>query len=143
MVSGLQSLGLDFELRDAVDGQNFPPEYEALVDRSAYRRAGRPIRMGSIANWLSQRQAFLEMVEDGPEIMAVLEANPLIRDGIDRSLARYWHHGLATYCLRPAVVGHGPQHEEIPSLIAQAPVQGALTAYRAPTPRPGTRPLRV
>ena len=196
MVSGLQSLGLDFELRDAVDGHNFPPEYEALVDRSAYRRAGRPIRMGSIANWLSQRQAFMEMVEDGPEIMAVLEddatfspelpsvlnalenkrepfgivflhhgpdrpfiphaelptghrlgwtrwshfgsqgyvitraaarrfleANPLIRDGIDRSLARYWHHGLATYCLRPAVVGHGPQHEEIPSLIAQAPVQ--------------------
>ena len=177
IVSNLRALGLDFELREAVDGRNIPPEYEALIDRAGSRRDGRPIRMGSIANWLSQRQAFLDMVEDGPEIMAVLEddvdfspefpavldalentnerfgivflhhgpkrpfvphmeldtghrlgwirwshfgsqgyvitrnaarrfleMNPLVRTGIDRALARYWHHGLTIYCLRPAVV---------------------------------------
>ena len=69
----LQALGLDFELRRAVDGRNIPPEYENLIDRAGSRRDGRPIRMGSIANWLSQRQAFQGMVENGPEIMAVLE----------------------------------------------------------------------
>ena len=179
-----------------MDGHDFPPEYEPLIDRSAYRRAGRPIRMGSIANWLSQRQVFLDMVENGPDIMTVLEddvtfspefpavlkaledtaepfgivflhhgprrpfiphaelptghrlgwtrwshfgsqgyaitraaarrfleANPLIRDGIDRSLARYWHHGLTTYSLSPAVVHHRTRSEGLPSLIAEAPIQ--------------------
>ena len=203
MVSGLRALGVDFELRDAVDGNDFPPEYEHLIDRSAYRRAGRPIRMGSIANWISQRKVFLELVENGPEVIAVLEddatfspefpavldalentrepfgivflhhgprrpfiphaelptghrlgwtrwshfgsqgyvitraaarrfldANPRIRDGIDRSLARYWHHGLATYCLRPAVVGHRTEDQGNPSVIAQAPIQESQDPLR-------------
>lgn len=69
----MRALGLDFELRDAVDGRNIPPECEALIDRAGSRRDGRPIRMGSIANWLTQRQVFLDMVENGPEILAVFE----------------------------------------------------------------------
>ena len=195
VVSGLQALGLDFELRRAVDGRNIPPEYENLIDRAGSRRDGRPIRMGSIANWLSQRQAFQGMVENGPEIMAVLEddvefspefpavlealenvdepfgivflhhgpkrpfvphaqidtghllgwvrwshfgsqgyvitrqaarrfleKNPLVRTGVDRALARYWHHGLATYCLRPAVVHQRQEFAGDASLIRQAPI---------------------
>ncbi len=194
---------MEFELRDAVDGHDFPAEYEPLIDRSAYRQAGRPIRMGSIANWISQRQAFLDLVENGPEIMTVLEddatfspefpavlktlehttepfgivflhlgprrpfiphaelptghrlgwtrwshfgsqgyvitraaarrfleANPLIHDGIDRSLARYWHHGLTTYSLRPAVVHHRTRSEGLPSLIAEAPIQDWADPFR-------------
>ena len=195
VVSDLQALGLDFELRRAVDGRNIPPVYENLIDRAGSRRDGRPIRMGSIANWLSQRQAFQEMVENGPEIMAVLEddvefspefpavlealentdepfgivflhhgpkrpfvshaqldtghllgwvrwshfgsqgyvitrqaarrfleKNALVRTGVDRALARYWHHGLATYCLRPAVVHQRQEFEGDASLILQAPI---------------------
>ena len=195
VVAGLRSLGLEFELRQAIDGRNIPAEYETLIDYSGSRRDGRPIRMGSIANWLSQRQVFQEMVENGPEIMAVLEddvafspdfpavldvlentdepfgivflhhgpqrpfvphtrldaehwlgwvrwshygsqgyvitrqaarrfleANPLVRTGIDRALARYWHHGLATYCLRPAVVHHLSESEGNVSLISEAPI---------------------
>ena len=195
IVSDLRALGLDFELRDAVDGRNVPPDCEALIDRAGSRRDGRPIRMGSIANWLSQRQAFLDMVENGPEIMAVLEddvefapefpsvldalehagepfgivflhhgprrpfvpharletghrlgwvrwshfgsqgyvitrdaarrfleKNPLVRTGIDRALARYWHHGLTTYSLRPAVVRQREEFKGSASLIRQAPI---------------------
>ena len=51
-----------------------------------------------------------------------LEKNPLVRTGIDRALARYWHHGLTTYCLRPPVVSHRREKEGNPSLIREAPV---------------------
>ncbi len=194
---------MEFELRDAVDGHDLPPAYQPLIDRSAYRRAGRPIRMGSIANWISQREAMLDMVENGPEIMTVLEddatfspefpavlraleettepfgivflhhgprrpfiahaalptghrlgwtrwshfgsqgyaitrqaarrfleANPLIRDGIDRSLARYWHHGLKTYSLDPAVVQHRTRSEGLASLIGVGPIEASSDPLR-------------
>lgn len=194
VVSDLQALGLDFELRDAVDGQDFPPEYEPLIDRAGYRRDGRHMRMGSVANWLSQREALLDMVENGREMMAVLEDDvtfspefpavldalettpepfgivflhhgperrfvphtqiptghslgwtrwshygsqgyvitraaalrfldvyPRVRMGIDVSLARFWYHGLTTYCLRPAVVHHRTQDDGNESLIGQGP----------------------
>ena len=195
VTAGLRSLGLDFELREALDGRDLPPEYEALIDYSGSRRDGRPIRMGSIANWLTQRQVFLEMVEDGPEMVTVLEDDatfspqfpavldalettgepfgivflnhgpdrpfvphaqiatghrlgwvrwshygsmgyvitrqaarrflekyPLVRTGVDRALACYWHHGLTTYCLRPAVVHHPRESEGNASLVGQAPI---------------------
>lgn len=194
--AGLERLGLDFELCDAIDGRSIPPEYEALIDRAGSRRDGRLMRMGSIANWLTQRQVLRDLVENGPEMMTVLEddadfapefpavldalertdtpfgivflhrgpdhrpfvphvgletghrlgwvrfshfgsqgytitrqaarrfleANPLVRTGIDRALARYWHHGQTTYCLRPAVVLHRRETEGTPSLIHEAPV---------------------
>lgn len=195
IVARLQALGLDFELYRAIDGQCVPPEFEGLIDWAGSRRDGRPIRMGSIANWLSQRQVLQDMVENGPEVMTVLEddvlfspefpavlsalqdtsepfgivflhhgperpfiphveldtghwlgwvrwshfgsqgyvitrsaarrfleSNPLVRTGIDRALARYWHHGLTTYCLRPAVVLHQREFDGYVSLIGQAPV---------------------
>ena len=195
-VANLKALGLDFELRDAVDGHDIPPEFEPLIDRQGSRRDGRPMRMGSIANWLTQRQVLRDLVENGPEMMTVLEddadlapefpavldalertdtpfgivflhrgprrrpfvphvaletghrlgwvrwshfgsqgytitrqaargfleANPLVRTGIDRALARYWHHGQATHCIRPAVVAHRQEGGGAPSLIRQAPV---------------------
>lgn len=196
IVANLEALGLEFELRDAVDGHNIPPEFEPLIDRAGSRRDGRLIRMGSIANWLTQRQVLREMVENGPEMLTVLEddadfapefpavldalertdtpfgivflhrgprrrpfvphvaletghwlgwvrwshfgsqgytitrqaarrfleANPLVRTGIDRALARYWHHGQMTYCIRPAAVVHRLENEGTPSLIHQAPI---------------------
>lgn len=64
---------MEFELHTAVDGKKIPDEYESLIDREGSRRDGRPIRMGSIANWISQRQVMQEMVENGPEVMTILE----------------------------------------------------------------------
>ncbi len=195
IAAALEAFGLDFELRDAVDGQHLSPEHEALIDWAGSRRDGRPVRLGSIANWLSQRQALLDLAENGPDMMTVLEddaafgpdfpavldalertdepfdivflhhgprrpfvphtaletghrlgwvrwshfgsqgyvitreaarrflaANPLVRTGVDRALARYWHHGLKTLCLRPAVVFHPPVSEGNTSLVRQAPI---------------------
>ncbi|MCY4547826.1 MAG: hypothetical protein OXC28_05610 [Defluviicoccus sp.] len=50
-------------MRDAVDGHDLPPGYEPLVDRSAYLRAGRPIRTGCIASRISRRQAMQGLLE--------------------------------------------------------------------------------
>lgn len=198
VVAGLKKLELDFELYQAIDGRNLSPEHKASIDMAGFRGAGRPIRMGSIANWLSQRNVLVDLVEKGPDIMAVLEddvtfspelpsvlnaleesevpfgivflhrgphkrrfvpdcrlktghrlgwvrfshfgsqgyvitreaasrfleRNPLVDMGIDRSLARYWHHGLMTYCLRPPVVHSLGEEEGYPSLIGAAPIVG-------------------
>lgn len=197
IVAGLEALGLDFEIYPAIDGRNLTLEHEALIDVSGFRRHGRSIRMGSVANWLSQRNVLIDFVENGsgmlamleddatfsPELPSVLDAlqeaetsldivflhrgprsrrfvpharlrtghrlgwvrfshfgsqgyvitrdaarrflevNPLIDMGIDRALARHWHHGLATYCLDPPVVHHlGQEGENYPSLIGAMPV---------------------
>ena len=199
VVAGLKALGLEFELYPAIDGRHLTPEHKASIDRAGFRRSGRPIRMGSVANWLSQRAVLLDFVENGPGVMAVfeddaafspelpavldalrdaqtpfgivflnrgprsrrftpharlrtghrlgwvrfshfgsqgyvitreaarrfLERNPLVSTGIDRALARYWHHGLAVYRLDPPVVHDaraGGGETGYPSLVGAAPV---------------------
>ncbi len=197
VVAGLEALGLDFEIYPAIDGRKLTPHHKALIDTAGFRRSGRPIRMGSIANWISQRDVLADFVENGPAIMTILEddtvfapelpsvldalqeesvssfdivflhrgprwrhfvpsvrlrtghwlgwvrfsnygaqgyvitrdaarrfleMNPMIDMGIDRALVRYWHHGLATYCLSPPVVRHGHEGGSHPSLIATMPV---------------------
>lgn len=69
----LEALGLDFGFHRAVDGMNFPDECRALVDWHGSRRDGVYVQMGSVANWISQCQVFQDMVENGPEVMTVLE----------------------------------------------------------------------
>ena len=200
VVAGLKALGLEFELYPAIDGHNLTPEHKASIDRAGFRRSGRPIRMGSVANWLSQRAVLIDFVENGPGVMAVfeddaafspelpavldalrdaetpfgivflnrgprsrrftpharlrtghrlgwvrfshfgsqgyvitreaarrfLERNPLVSTGIDRALARYWHHGLAVYRLDPPVVhdarAGGGGETGYPSLVGAATV---------------------
>lgn len=51
-----------------------------------------------------------------------LQHYPLARTGIDRALASYWRHGLRTFCLRPAVVGHVEHFQGKNSLKLQAAV---------------------
>lgn len=50
-----------------------------------------------------------------------LDANPRVRPGLDRAFARYWHHGLRTYWLRPPVVHH-LTHDVGASLVHDSPV---------------------
>ncbi len=52
---------------------DFPQEYEILVDWKGSCRDGIDIHMGSVANWISQSQVLHEMVENGPNVMTVLE----------------------------------------------------------------------
>lgn len=64
---------MDFGFHRAIDGLNFPDECRALVDWGQSRRDGIHVQMGSAANWISQCQVFQDMVENGPEVMTVLE----------------------------------------------------------------------
>lgn len=65
---------IDYEVWPAVDAQALTEEDRRLVDHEARRRLGLyPIPDGSLANTLSQRAAMRDLVENGPEMMAVFE----------------------------------------------------------------------
>ena len=73
ITSHLKSLGLEFNIHRAVDGMDLPQGYEELVDWRGCRRSGLHVHMGSVANWISQRQVFQDMVDNGPDVITVLE----------------------------------------------------------------------
>ena len=198
VVAGLEELGLEHAIWPAVDWRDLTPIQKAEVDVDGIRRDGRSILWGSVAASLSQRAVLADLVENGPDVIAMLEddvtfspelpavlnaleamagggtmtarfdiaglhvgsdsrrfvpvvgldtghrlglvrwsnfgaqglvitraaarrfldANPRVRPGLDRAFARYWHHGLRTYWLRPPVVHHLP----VASLVHESPV---------------------
>ncbi len=63
-----------------------------------------------------------------PAARRFLEAFPRVRLNIDRSLAAYWRTGLATYCLRPAVVRHLLADDGNDSIIQATPAVGPTDA---------------
>ena len=74
MSQQFEELGLEPEFHEAVDGRHLTEEDYAQVDRVTRQRMGlRPQADGSIANWLSQRQVMREIVENGPETVAIFE----------------------------------------------------------------------
>lgn len=74
MTQEFGALGLQYEIREAIDGRNLSAEHLAQVDRQGRRQLGLyPQANGSIANWLTQREAMKDLVENGPEMMAIFE----------------------------------------------------------------------
>ena len=205
IVAGLEELGLEHVIWPAVDWRDLTPEQKAEVDVAGVLRDGRPILWGSVAASFSQRAVLADMIENGPDVIAMLEddvtfspefpavlnaleavaerfdiamlhmgsdtrrfvpvvgldtghrlglvrwssfgaqgvvitraaarrfldANPRVRPGLDRALARYWHHGLRTYFLRPPVV-HYLDHDVNPSLINDTPFVSQPWPLRKP-----------
>ncbi len=87
ITSHLRALGLEFTVHKAVDAMNFPPECDSLVDWMGMRRDGRSVYMGSVANYISQRQVLQEMVDNGPDVMVVLEDDAIPRPQLPDVLA--------------------------------------------------------
>lgn len=85
--SQLDSLELDFVFHQAVDGVNFPKRLEALVDWHGLRRDGFHVQMGSLANWISQCQVLQDMVENGPDVMLLLEDDALVANELPTVLS--------------------------------------------------------
>ena len=82
------SLGLSFEIRTAIDGRQLTADHYALVDQEARRNQGLyPLPDGSIANWLTQRQAMRDLVENGPEMMAVFEDDARLTPALPKILS--------------------------------------------------------
>lgn len=74
MAQEFAALGLRYELREAIDGRRLSAEHLAQVDRQGRRQLGLyPQAAGSIANWLTQREAMRDLVVNGPDMMAIFE----------------------------------------------------------------------
>ena len=68
------AVGLAYGIREAVDGRVLSDEQLSQVDWESRRRLGfDPPADGGIANWLTQREAMRDLVENGPDMMAVFE----------------------------------------------------------------------
>ena len=69
-----RKVGLNAEFHVAVDGKQLSPRDYDQVDRTTPRRMGLKSQGdGLIGNWLSQRQVMKEVVEHGPDIVAIFE----------------------------------------------------------------------
>ena len=74
MKAEFDALGLHYEIKDAKDGWKLSDAELACVDWDARKKLGlHPPARGSIANWLTQREAMRDLVENGPRMMAVFE----------------------------------------------------------------------
>ena len=74
MAAEFARTGIEYQVWPAVDARTLTDEDRTLVDHAARRRLGLyPIPDGSLANTLSQRAAMRDLVERGPEMMAVFE----------------------------------------------------------------------
>ncbi len=69
-----RKVGLNAEFHVAVDGKRLSARDYDQVDRSTPRRMGLKSQGDAlIGNWLSQRQVMKEVVENGPDIVAIFE----------------------------------------------------------------------
>ena len=74
MVREFAAVGLQYEIKAAVDGRRLSADQLAQVDWDGRRRLGlRPQDNGSIACWLTHREVMRDLVAQGPEMMAVFE----------------------------------------------------------------------
>ena len=74
MAEEFARVGLDYEIWPARDSKTLTVEDRLFVDCAARERLGlHPIPDGSLANTLSQRAAMHNLVQNGPEMMAVFE----------------------------------------------------------------------
>lgn len=74
MAAEFARVGIEYEIWPAVDARLLTDEDRVFVDQDGRRRLGLyPIPDGSLANTLSQRAAMRDLVENGPDMMAVFE----------------------------------------------------------------------
>ena len=86
------ALGLEAAFHPAVDARELTPEHYARVDRETRRRLGLwPQADAEIACWMSHHQIMQEVVENGPETVAIFEDDaglsaelPAVLDALER-----------------------------------------------------------
>ena len=88
MSAAFARTGIEFEIWPAVDARALTEEDRGLVDQDARRRLGLyPIPDGSLANTLSQRAAMQDLIDHGPEMMAVFEDDATFDDSLPAVLS--------------------------------------------------------
>ena len=77
------AVGLPYEVKEAIDGRLLSDDQLSQVDWETRRRLGvRPPPGGGIANWLTQREVMRDLVENGPEMMAIFEDDARLEPGL-------------------------------------------------------------
>ena len=78
----MNTLGLDFEFFDAIDGRaGLPEKYEAIVDRKkAKKRLGKDVSDGEISCALSHAFVYKKIADDNIACAIVLEDDAIISD---------------------------------------------------------------
>ena len=93
MAAEFARTGIGYEVWPAVDARALTDEDRSLVDQQARRRLGLyPIPDGSLANTLSQRAAMQDLVNNGPEMMAVFEDDSRFDSALPAVLSALCEH---------------------------------------------------
>ena len=88
MAREFDALGLEYEIKEAIDGRHLSEEHLEQVDRQGRRLLGLyPQANGSIANWLTQREAMTDLVANGPDMMAIFEDDARLTPELPEVLA--------------------------------------------------------
>ena len=88
MAAEFDRTGIEFETWAAVDARALTDEDRELVDHETRQRLGLyPIPDGSLANTLSQRAAMRDLIDNGPEMMAVFEDDAAFDDALPAVLS--------------------------------------------------------
>ena len=83
-----KALGLQLEFHQALDGRCLGLEHYSMVDRETRRKMGLwPQTDGCIANWFSQRQVMQQIVNSGPEMIAIFEDDATLQPQLLEVLA--------------------------------------------------------
>ena len=94
MAAEFARTGIEYEVWPAVDARTLTDEDRRLMDHEARRRLGLyPIPDGSLANTLSQRAAMRDLVDNGPEMMAVFEDDATFDDALPAVLSALEERG--------------------------------------------------
>ena len=83
MESEFAAVGLPYEIKEAIDGRLLSEDQLSQVDWDSRRRLGLdPPPDGAIALWLTSRDVMADLVENGPEMMAVFEDDAHLESGL-------------------------------------------------------------
>ncbi len=97
MAEEFARVGLDYEIRAAVDARTLTDEDRAFVDHAAREQLGlHPVPDGSLACTLSERAAMHDLATNGPESIAVFEDDarfdaelPAVLQALERQTHRF------------------------------------------------------
>ena len=88
MARQFDALGLPYEIKEAIDGRRLSAEHLAQVDWEGRRQLGLPPQAnGSIANWLTHREVMRDLVDNGPDMMAIIEDDAILAPELSEVLS--------------------------------------------------------
>ena len=80
--------GLEFDYQKAIDWHDLTAHHHTLVDYDIVRRKSLRMQSGQLACWLSHRKVLLDLIDNGPEMVTVLEDDVCLSPDLPEVLNR-------------------------------------------------------